>query len=116
MSPHIRVQRLVEEATPDQVSAEAKDAGAGALTTSTYDVANQLINAIAPSGITTFTFDAAGNQQIEQAPSGITDRLSDVRFPAKLLSVGCKKCVNACRHRDLQVWIARSPERRDAGV
>jgi YD repeat-containing protein len=45
---------------------------AGALTTSTFDAANQLVTAVAGAGTTTFTFDAAGNQQIEQAPTGIT--------------------------------------------
>jgi len=50
---------------------------AGALTTSSYDAANQLINAIATSGTTTFTFDGAGNQQIELGPSGTTTNVWD---------------------------------------
>jgi RHS repeat-associated protein len=50
---------------------------AGALTTSTYDAANQLVTSVAAAGTTTFTFDAAGNQQIDQAPSGTTTRAWD---------------------------------------
>ena len=44
----------------------------GALTTSAFDAANQLVTSVDASGTTTYTFDAAGNQQIEQAPSGTT--------------------------------------------
>lgn len=46
----------------------------GALTTSTFDAANQLQTALNSSGTTTFTFDASGNQQIDNAPGGITTR------------------------------------------
>jgi len=45
---------------------------AGALTTSTYDAANQLQTAVDTTGTTTFVFDATGNQQVDQAPSGAT--------------------------------------------
>jgi YD repeat-containing protein len=47
------------------------------LTTSTFDVANQLVTAVSMDGTTTFTFDAAGNQQIDNAPSGITTNVWD---------------------------------------
>ena len=46
---------------------------ADVLTTSTYDAANQLKTAVAPTGTTTFAFDSAGNQQVDQAPSGRQD-------------------------------------------
>ena len=42
----------------------------GALTTSTYDAANRLINALDSTGTTTFTFDATGNQTKQVSPSG----------------------------------------------
>ena len=44
----------------------------GALTTSTYDAANQLETAVSSAGTTTFTYDLAGNLQIQSAPTGIT--------------------------------------------
>jgi len=44
----------------------------GALTTSTYDAANQLKTSVAAAGTTTYAFDAAGNQLTESAPTGIT--------------------------------------------
>lgn len=46
----------------------------GALTTSTYDAADQLQTAVDAEGTTTFTFDATGNQLIDKAPGGITTR------------------------------------------
>ena len=42
----------------------------GALTTSTYNVANQLQTSQDASGSTTYTFDADGNQKIVQEPNG----------------------------------------------
>jgi len=45
---------------------------AGALTTCSYDAANQLQTLVDATGTTTFTFDASGNQQIENAPTGRT--------------------------------------------
>jgi len=42
----------------------------GALTTSTFDAANQTMISHDASGVTTFTFDADGNQQIVQKPTG----------------------------------------------
>ena len=50
---------------------------AGALTTSSYDAANQLETNDGTSGVTTYTFDAAGNQQIVQAPTGTTTNTWD---------------------------------------
>ncbi len=44
----------------------------GALTTSTYDAANQLETASGPAGVTTFTYDPAGNLTIQNSPAGIT--------------------------------------------
>ncbi len=44
----------------------------GALTTSTFDAANQLQTTIDSTGTTTYTFDAAGNQRIVQAPAKVT--------------------------------------------
>jgi len=42
----------------------------GALTTSTFDAANQLASATASGGTTLYIFDASGNQQLVQAPGG----------------------------------------------
>jgi RHS repeat-associated protein len=44
----------------------------GALTTSIYDVANQLQTATAAAGVTTYTFDHAGNELLVQAPGSQT--------------------------------------------
>ena len=38
----------------------------GALTTSSYDTANQLLTSVAAAGTTTYTFDGAGNQHVTQ--------------------------------------------------
>ncbi len=43
-----------------------------ALTTSTYDAANQLETASGPAGATTFTYDLTGNLTIQNSPTGIT--------------------------------------------
>ena len=42
----------------------------GGLTTSTYDIANQLQTSEDCDGVTTYTFDPAGNQHLVEAPSG----------------------------------------------
>lgn len=47
----------------------------GSRTTYAYDNANQLMTAVAPSGMTTFTFDMAGNQQLESTPAGVTTNI-----------------------------------------
>ena len=44
----------------------------GALTTSTYDAANQLETASGPAGVTTFSYDLTGNLTVQNAPAGIT--------------------------------------------
>ncbi len=58
--------------TYDAVGNRLVKKATGALTTSTYDAANQHVTSVDASGTTTYTFDAAGNQQIEKAPSGTT--------------------------------------------
>jgi RHS repeat-associated protein len=45
---------------------------AGTLTTSTYDVANQLTTAVTSNNVTTFIYDANGNQTIENANGALT--------------------------------------------
>jgi len=42
----------------------------GALTTSTFDGADQLINSVDSTGITTFSYDANGNQSLVLSPTG----------------------------------------------
>ncbi len=62
----------------------------GALTTTSYDSANQIENVKDSSGTSTYTFDADGNQQIVKHPGGtITtntwdyeNRLTRVQLPS----------------------------------
>lgn len=42
----------------------------GSITTSTFDVANQLATNLSDAGVTTYTFDADGNQVLTIAPNG----------------------------------------------
>ena len=60
----------------------------GALTTSTYDAANQLETASGPAGVTTFTYDLAGNLTVQNAPAGITTSTWDNENRQSSVTVG----------------------------
>ena len=82
---------------------------AGALTTATYDVANQLQTILDSTGTTTFSFDAAGNQHIEMAPAGVTTNVWNyenqrtvVALPERALSdVGLQCGLSTSHQRSL---------------
>ena len=77
----------------------------GALTSYTYDAANQLVTSVSAAGTTTYTYDQAGNLTLVHAPGNVRTSYSwdDENRNTKLIIPGGAITTMAYRHDGLRV-------------
>ena len=91
--------------TYDDVGNRTVQQKGGALTSSTYDAANQLVTSVSAGGMTTYTYDQAGNLTLVHAPGNVRTSYSwdDENRNTKLIIPGGAITTMAYRHDGLRV-------------
>ena len=91
--------------TYDEVGNRTVQQKGGALTSSTYDAANQLVTSVSAGGTTTYTYDQAGNLTLVHAPGNVRTSYSwdDENRNTKLIIPGGAITTMSYRHDGLRV-------------